>query len=55
MLIKFWVNKGLTEEESKNKIKTQRKLNKEFWISKGLSNEEAIIKVSEFQKSNKNK
>jgi hypothetical protein len=47
--INFWINKGLSEEEAINKIKSFRKFNKEYWISRGFSEEDAIKEARNFQ------
>jgi len=63
--IKFWLNKGLTEDESKNKIsELQKNASKKvdhtkffkpnqvnYWLNKGCSEDEAKEKVSERQKT----
>jgi len=51
----FWMNKGLSEEESIYKIKTFRKTNLEYWESRGYSAEESIGKIKEYQKENSEK
>lgn len=48
--IKFWINKGLTEEEAKYKVNSFRKINKEYWLERGFTENEAIQKISDFQK-----
>lgn len=50
MQIMFWINKGLSEDEAKYKIKSFRKINIEYWLERGYSLEESKIKVSEFQR-----
>jgi hypothetical protein len=55
MNISFWMKRGLSEEESLYKIRSQRKMNIEYWLNKGYSEEEANSKRLEFQnKSNEN-
>lgn len=54
MVIQFWINKGLTEDEAIYKIKTFRKLNKEYWTSRGYNEDDAILKVKEFQQKQGN-
>jgi hypothetical protein len=54
MNVNFWINKGLSEEESVYKIKSFRKMNKEYWIERGFTEEEAIKNSNNFQiESNK--
>ena len=55
MQTKFWIDKGLSENEAIYKIRSFRKINKEYWIEKGFSNEEAILKIKEFQSAQSNK
>lgn len=51
MNINFWIKRGFSLEESKYKIKSQRKMNKEYWIERGFSLDDSIIKSKEFQKN----
>jgi hypothetical protein len=51
MNINFWINRGFSLDESKYKIKSQRKMNKEYWVERGFTLEDSIIKSKEFQKS----
>jgi len=57
--LEYWLEKGLTEEESLEKIKTVKKENscwcKEYWMKKGFNEEESIKKVKEKQQSNSKK
>jgi len=48
----YWINKGLTIEEAKYKIKSFRKNNVEYWLEKGYSKEESENKRNEFQIKN---
>ena len=50
MCVEFWLNKGLSEEEAKFKINSQRKTNIEFWLNKGFTIEESNAKIKEHQK-----
>jgi len=43
--IKHWLNRGLTEEQAKEHIKTLRPVNKEYWINLGYSDEDAILQI----------
>lgn len=51
MQVQFWVNKGMTEDEAKTKIKSFRKLNTEYWTTRGHSVESALLEVANFQKA----
>lgn len=43
--VKYWLERGLTEKESKEHIKTLRPVNKEYWLKKGYSEEESILQI----------
>jgi hypothetical protein len=43
--VKYWMEKGLSEEESKQKIKEMKPNIIEHWLSRGLSTEEAKLKT----------
>lgn len=51
--LRYWVNKGLTEDEAQKKIsKFQSEMSPRsvfYWIKKGYSEAESIIKVSSYQ------
>jgi hypothetical protein len=47
--IKYWIKKGLSEEEAKYQIAIRRPNNVFYYINKGFTEEEAKIKVSERQ------
>lgn len=49
MTIEFWLNKGLTEDEAKNKIKSQRPISHLYWVNKGYSIDEAMILANKHQ------
>jgi len=51
MNINFWLKRGFSLDESKYKLKSQRKMNKEYWIERGFTLEESIINSKEFQKN----
>jgi hypothetical protein len=54
MNINFWIKRGFSLDESKIKIKSQRKMNKEYWLERGFTLEDSIIKSKEFQKNSNN-
>jgi spermidine/putrescine-binding protein len=43
--VKYWVKRGLTEEESKQKIKEMKPNLIEYWLSRGFSVEESKLKT----------
>jgi len=43
--IKYWNQRGLSDNESKEHIKTLRPVNKEYWIKNGYTEEEAILQI----------
>ena len=43
----FWVKRGLSEEESKQKIKEMKPNLIEYWLSRGFSNEESKLKTEQ--------
>lgn len=43
--IKYWVNRGLTEEESILKVKEMKPNLKEYWLSRGYSFEDSKLKT----------
>jgi len=49
MNINFWIKKGYTEEESRFKIRSQRKMNIEYWLSRGFNENDSKLKVKLFQ------
>jgi hypothetical protein len=49
MNIDFWLGKGLTEEEAKEKIKSQRPVSHLYWINKGYSHHDAVRLAKEHQ------
>jgi hypothetical protein len=57
--IEHWINKGLSEEEAKEKVKDLKERTNRycvgFWMRKGLTEFEAKNKISEIQKNNASK
>ena len=53
--INFWLQIGLTENETMFKIYSLSKYRIEYWLYYGYNNEESIKKISEIQKNNSNK
>lgn len=49
--IKYWVNKGYSEEDAKYEISIRRPTNFLYWVNKGHSEEDAKIQVALFSKS----
>ena len=51
--LEYWLNKGLTTDEAKNKIssiqKSRSPLSLEYWLNKGLTTDEAKNKIHEIQ------
>ncbi len=43
--IKYWNQRGLSDSEAKEHIKTLRPVNKEYWVKLGYSEEEAILQI----------
>lgn len=43
--IKYWLDRGLTECQAKEHIKTLRPVNKEYWIKLGYKEHEAILQI----------
>lgn len=43
--VKYWIERGLSEEDSKKKIKEMKPNLIEYWLSRGFSNEESKLKT----------
>ncbi len=43
--ITYWNQRGLSDNEAKEHIKTLRPVNKEYWVKLGYSEEEAILQI----------
>lgn len=43
--IKYWNQRGLSDNEAKEHIKTLRPVNKEYWVKLGYSEEEALLQI----------
>ena len=43
--VKYWVERGFTEENAKQKVKEMKPSLVEYWLSKGFSNEESKLKT----------
>ena len=51
MTLKYWLEKGYSEEDANIKIKEQRKNSIYYWIKRGYSEEEANRQVVSYQKN----
>jgi len=52
---KYWLSKGMSEEESLYQVSIRRPNNILYYINKGFSQEEALVKVVEHQKKSSKK